>query len=412
MKHVVASEVATIGQKTGSFSERTLCLHEYEFLKAYLHAVFVGTIPEPALRIVRCVAKTSLSDRPLVPRQVDAGSPSFPLIGDDTLSLTLEWSGGLYDVNVSREFAMPEGPVTTAYCLGLAPAAANPKELLREIITKAVGNSLFKNEVVQLAMDSDGDRLQMRTVSPKDRSLSALCLSGEVADAMTMFVHSVQRYRSLRIPLRYLFSGKPGTGKTETIRAAIHACKRNATFVLVEPGVDLKAAFEFAGCFDPAVLCLDDVDLLCGDRRHGRQRNCLSDFLALMDGFVPSNVFVLATTNDKELVDQAASRPGRFDAILDFCHLERKHYQRLIEERSSILGIAALFDDDILRDLEDRRVSGAFIVTLLKNLELRQSLGGESIDRDAVLKIIDNLYRGFYQRPDECARLIGFAMEN
>ena len=392
--------------------EQPLDSFEYEFVKSYLFGAFSDTLVDAALKVVRCVGYSALSHLPEAPEQIDAGSVSRSLIKNDVLNVTIEWKQEIYEMVVSKNYTVHDGIYTVAYCHGLSTKAANPKELTSYVLRKAIGNSLFKNEVVQLHMDSSGEHVQMRAVSPKTRALSSLCLSRSVMDSMAMFVHAVNEYAHLRMPLRYLLNGKPGTGKTETIRGIMDACKEKATFVLVERGVDLKVAFDFAACFQPAVLCLDDVDLLCGNRRRMGERFQLSDFLSVMDGFMPANVFVLATTNDKDLVDSAASRPGRFDAILDFQSLEPEHYKRLIDDRCASPELAGLFDEAVLRKLEDKQVTGAFVVSLLKHLELRRSFAPGTVGRDFILDTIERLYQGFYRTPSDSRRTIGFEISN
>jgi hypothetical protein len=400
------------GTTNGLFSERELTLNEYEFLKSYLYAVYLGNFSDPAIHIHRCVGRSSLGGRPCVPTQIDEASKSFSLIGDDILMLTIEWNGAVYDVHVAREQAPHEGSKTNAYCLGLSGNAVSPKDLIELLLRKAVGNSLFKNQVIRLFMGENRDSVLMRSVLVPSKQLTSLCLSDDVTEAVSLFTKAVASFSSLRTPLRYLFSGQPGTGKTETIRAVINECRGKATFILVEPDVNIKTAFELAACFEPAIVCLDDVDLLCGDRHFGRPRMALSDFLGIMDGFIPSHVFVLATTNDKSLVDAAASRPGRFDSILDFSHLEAEHLERLIGERARIPAIRELFNERIYRRLEERKVTGAFVVSLLKNLELRHSLNNEVFDMDGVMKTIDRMHKGFYKDPDEVENAFGFVGEN
>jgi SpoVK/Ycf46/Vps4 family AAA+-type ATPase len=149
------------------------------------------------------------------------------------------------------------------------------------------------------------------------------------------------------------------------------------------------------------------VDLLYGDRRF--HKGGLRDFLDLMDGFAPLPVFVLATTNDKTLVDHAASRPGRFDMILEVDELDNRYLAALVAGRCRFPEVACLFDEDVLETLMRNKASGAFIVNIIKNLELRYELSGEKIGKVDVMNVINGLHKGFYR---DSRQSIGFSQED
>jgi SpoVK/Ycf46/Vps4 family AAA+-type ATPase len=170
--------------------------------------------------------------------------------------------------------------------------------------------------------------------------------------------------------------------------------------------------FSFANIFSPAILCVDDIDLIVGDRNHQVQRNVLGTFLQKLDGFVESHVFVLATTNDKQMVDLAASRPGRFDQIIDMGALEPRNYLDLVRRRTGDSAIVRLFEDkEVLALLRAKKVVGAFLANLVKQVALRKMTGGgEPIDKKELLTMIDRTYRGFYRAYEDPGKSsIGFS---
>jgi len=118
-----------------------------------------------------------------------------------------------------------------------------------------------------------------------------------------------------------------------------------------------------------------------------------------LDGFIPNNIFILAATNDKKLVDEAAARPGRFDLILDIGEIEVDNYISLIKRETDDNNILELFSPQILNKMEDKKVSGAFIVNLVKQLKTIR-VSGHSVDYEIFADLFNQLYKGFYDYND------------
>lgn len=73
----------------------------------------------------------------------------------------------------------------------------------------------------------------------------------------------------------------------------------------------------------PAIIFIDEVDAI-GRKREDKfggandeRANTLNQLLVEMDGFgTMDDIIVLAATNRKEMLDDALTRPGRFDRIV------------------------------------------------------------------------------------------------
>ncbi|HEX8131411.1 MAG TPA: ATP-dependent zinc metalloprotease FtsH [Pyrinomonadaceae bacterium] len=132
-----------------------------------------------------------------------------------------------------------------------------------------------------------------------------------------------------RAPRGILLSGPPGTGKTLLARAA--ANEANVPFLSVsgssfqEKFAGLGAArvrrlFARARKLAPCVVFIDEIDALgrrrgrSGDSASADQDQTLNQLLIEMDGFKQlEGVVVIASTNRPDILDQALTRPGRFD---------------------------------------------------------------------------------------------------
>jgi hypothetical protein len=80
----------------------------------------------------------------------------------------------------------------------------------------------------------------------------------------------------------------------------------------------------------------------------------------------------------------------------------------LIRSRTDSEATIALFDEHVLEVLEARKVTGAFLTTLLKHLELTTKMGKRSVDTSHVLRLIDRMNTSFYKNPEAIEDKIGF----
>lgn len=132
-----------------------------------------------------------------------------------------------------------------------------------------------------------------------------------------------------RPPRGILLYGPPGTGKTMLARAL--ARESAATFIHVratdvvskwygEAEQKLQQSFDWARKEKPSVLFFDEIDALAPDRdgAHEATHRLVTTFLENMDGLDSGEgVIVVAATNRPDSVDDALTRPGRFDRLVE-----------------------------------------------------------------------------------------------
>ncbi|HZB44201.1 MAG TPA: ATP-dependent zinc metalloprotease FtsH [Pyrinomonadaceae bacterium] len=163
------------------------------------------------------------------------------------------------------------------------------------------------------------------------------------------FLRDPERFGRLggRAPRGILLSGPPGTGKTLLARAA--AGEAMVPFLSVsgssfqEKFAGLGAArvrrlFAKARQLAPCVIFIDEIDAL--GRRRGRggdsasadQDQTLNQLLVEMDGFdAISGVVVIASTNRPDILDQALTRPGRFDREITVNLADMRGRERILQ---------------------------------------------------------------------------------
>jgi transitional endoplasmic reticulum ATPase len=153
------------------------------------------------------------------------------------------------------------------------------------------------------------------------RELQAICLA----------VRDPEAYRrwGARPPKGVLLYGPPGTGKTLLARclaqeAGARFLHLRATDVTSkwygEAERRMQQAFDRARREAPAVIFFDEIDAIARAREdaHEATHRVVSTLLENMDGLEEARgVVVVAATNRPEVVDQALTRPGRFDRLVE-----------------------------------------------------------------------------------------------
>jgi hypothetical protein len=111
-----------------------------------------------------------------------------------------------------------------------------------------------------------------------------------------------------------LFYGPPGTGKTYTCKYIAHRLADATTIVATGQNLgQIKTICHLAKQFQPALVILEDIDLIFADRTTNPYAPILGEFLEQLDGFrADDQVIFLLTTNAIERVESAIKdRPGR-----------------------------------------------------------------------------------------------------
>jgi hypothetical protein len=270
--------------------------------------------------------------------------------------------------------------------------AALSHDFFRDLEVRVAAGRTYRGRVISLESHHDysgrGGSVRVHRLHRVDRDeviLPAKTLA--LLDRnVGRFVASRDAIRALRFSTKkgLLLYGPPGTGKTHTIHYLASQLPEYTTLLVTAEQVAMIGAyFRLARYLQPAMMVVEDVDLIARDREHMRnpmEEVLLNKLLNEMDGLREDAdvLFVLTTNRPDQLEPALASRPGRIDQAIEFPLPDEEGRTRLVKLYSRGLDVPP----DVM-DLLVRRTKGsspAFIKELMRrSAQFLIELGGSQM---------------------------------
>ncbi len=235
----------------------------------------------------------------------------------------MEWMLPMY--GVLRLLGLLTTAVTFSYVLFNSPQY-NPFTLGYEILVKVKDVAVSSGGGASGKEDKTQKSLAERETVTFADVIGAEEAVEEVAEVVE-FLKNPGKFAAIgaTMPKGILLSGPPGTGKTLLARAT--AGEAGVPFFFAagsqfeEKFVGLGASrirklLEKAKKNAPCIIFIDELDAVGSKRKLNKSGNnqSLNQLLVEMDGFASNaGIMVLAATNFPEVLDEALTRPGRFD---------------------------------------------------------------------------------------------------
>ena len=271
----------------------------------------------------------------------------------------------------------------------LCPDPGAAADFLAHVRRQLQRNSVLKGQIVSLTVDQYGSTGAGVTFHARpELAASDVILPGDLLQKVTDHALGMARHRdSLKalgqhLKRGILLYGPPGTGKTHTVRYLLSQ-GQGTTAILLSGGslAFVSEAARMARALQPAVVVLEDCDLIAEDRSFGHgPQPLLFEVLDAMDGLdADADVAFVLTTNRVDMLERAlAQRPGRVDLAVEIplpAHPERvallNLYARKLDLSAEAIGEAAARTDGTTASFARELVRRAVVAAALAGTEVR-----------------------------------------
>ena len=277
--------------------------------------------------------------------------------------------------------------------------AATPELAARtaaDLRALALEHNVFRGQVVSFGRTMFDDResvlrIHARTPLAAEDLILPEATFDDVRRQVVGVARNRRRLRSSGQHLKrgLLLYGPPGVGKTHTVRYLVGELTDTTVVELTGDTLGaIKEACSIARTLQPAMIVVEDVDLIAEQRDHyGGSTPLLFTLLNEMDGLdEDADVVFLLTTNRADLLEPAlASRPGRVDQAVHVDLPDADSRRRLVELYGRGLEVDLSRLDAILERTEG--VTASFLKELLRRAAVLAADAAGGPDEDAPVRV-------------------------
>jgi cell division protease FtsH len=227
-------------------------------------------------------------------------------------------------------------------------------KILEELCDLSVKHSVYRNKLLEVDFTAEihdefgqsrPNELQVSFRPDPKVTAEDIVIDPEIEPILERNVvrfHQMRdRLKDLGLPLQrgVLLHGPPGTGKTYTCQYLYHRLKPVTMIVVAGKGLtQVKSICNLARMLHPAVVVLEDVDLIFTSREVNLYSTGLGEMMDELDGFSRDDaVTFIFTTNAIDRLEQAIKdRPGRISQCiymgLPNAELRRRYLVRFLRD--------------------------------------------------------------------------------
>jgi len=269
-------------------------------------------------------------------------------------------------------------PETGTRHVGVQVVSTNPArgaQVASELRALTLEHNAFRHQVLSFGgrMFDYGETLLQFHRRPQ-MAVEELILPDTTLEAVQRQVVEVARHKDRllaagqHLKRGVLLHGPPGVGKTHTVRFLMSGLTETTVVQVTGESMGmLSAACSVARALQPAMVVIEDVDLIAEERgEYPGQHPMLFQLLNELDGLEEdADVVFVLTTNRADLLEPAlAARPGRVDQAVELVLPDPDARRRLFDLYRGGLDIDESNLDEVLRRTEG--VTASFLKELLR----------------------------------------------
>lgn len=270
----------------------------------------------------------------------------------------------------------------------LCPEREVAAALLEEVRETSLRCSVLRGQIVTLStsgfeLSADGVTFLARPTLTADQVILPEGVLGRVVEHVVGIAEhaAVLTASGQHLKRGVLLYGPPGSGKTHTVRYLLSTTPRHTVILLAGSTLQyVGLAAKIARALQPAIVVLEDCDLIAEDRELGYgAKPLLFEVLDAMDGLdADADVTFLLTTNRVESMEHAlAQRPGRVDLAVEVPLPDEAGRLALLR----LYAPPAAFGDEVLARTAARTAgtTASFAKELIRRSVLAAATAGEPL---------------------------------
>ncbi|MBX7218887.1 MAG: ATP-binding protein [Blastocatellia bacterium] len=259
----------------------------------------------------------------------------------------------------------------------MAPEREDAERFLRHLRTAMRKRNVYRGRVISLEVENHDIKVKFHRL-PRIESDGIILPAGLLRRIERQTIGFARHSNRLRAAGRHLkrgllLYGPPGTGKTLTAMYLAGQLKDRTIILLTGRGLGLvEKSCALARALQPAILILEDVDLIAEERTHQNAacNTVLFELLNQMDGLAEDvDALFLLTTNRPDILEPAlAARPGRIDQAIEIPLPDAACRRRLFELYGQGLALEVREVDRLIDRTQG--ASAAFMRELMRKAAL------------------------------------------
>ena len=194
-------------------------------------------------------------------------------------------------------------------------------------LTRQIGKerSIYKGKALELRFPDPEETSNPLDYAPKFMEFGEVeppVFNADIQQVIDNYIYEdieatgMTKQNGMPIKKGILLEGPPGVGKTLLAHTLAQKCQLHGwTFCYLRDVKDLAGAVELVrGRWEPTMIFAEDIDRVVGKDR----TDAVNDVLNIIDGVDAklSDIVVLVTTNEIEVIHKAMLRPGRLDVLI------------------------------------------------------------------------------------------------